>query len=880
VNDLVPKSLHAEMERRKLDAAKTGHAWTPWEYQQRGLRLMLENAQCGLLADPGTGKTSVTLAAIKLLLQKRLTKRVLIVAPLRPVYEVWPQEISDWTDFSDLGIAILHDAGKERVLRQLQPEHQIALINPEGFPWLAGSAKHMKALGADMLVIDECFAAGTLVNTPNGFVPIESLHTGDYILNEMGRCIINRCTSRPPRGGLVEVKFSGLAKTIRCTEDHPFFTELGWLPAKCLAGRRTLCLDTLRNLRQEDKTINQVVGQGWRKDLLAVLRAEMGAYKESKFERANEQKSACASEETMEDQGSKCARTSGKTTHDCSEGALATCYGKMCSLWWQVRSTYKSIVNGSFTHLFKDLWFDACLADGRRYTQSARFCNLHKDVYWCTSVEQRDAVAAGLQRQSIKMGKGQWPCLEGARWEWERTFARGDSGFRVSAKEVYLQLRDRVGQPAAWLSYKLQSRFWRPEEKDSTRSGWHQPYSTKNSGRKEGGEVEGTWVESVSYLEPGSISLVYNLEVESCPHFEVEGCAIVHNSSRWKNSQAVRFKALRKVIASFKRRYILTGSPRPRSYMDLFGQIYILDRGATLGCYVSHYRNQFFFPTGFQMREWELLPGADKQIDKLVAPMVLRVDAEDYLKMPGKPDRMHRVVLPEKARKEYDAIESTSMSTLFNAPMVSAGAARSKLCQLANGAVYLDAMASQDVRFPSTIKRPVKTLHTVKAEALADLVEELQGEPILVSIGYHHDVAAIRAVLGAATPCLNSEVTRVKSAAIIEAWNKGLLPVLLGHPASMGHGLNLQKCNCRHVAYYDVPDDYDLYDQFFRRVWRQGNKATFVFRHHFVAADTVDVAKMANLKRKGTGQNAFLQAMKEYAEARYGKNFAGLKRSR
>jgi hypothetical protein len=506
MNDLVPKSLHAEMERRKLDAVKTKHAWTPWEYQQRGLRLMLENAQCGLLADPGTGKTSVTLAAVKLLLQKRLAKRVLIVAPLRPVYEVWPQEMSDWTDFHGLGVAILHDAGKERALRQLQPEHHIALINPEGFPWLAASAKHMKMLGADMLVIDE--------------------------------------------------------------------------------------------------------------------------------------------------------------------------------------------------------------------------------------------------------------------------------------------------------------------------------------------------------------------------------------SSRWKNSQAVRFKALRKVIASFKRRYILTGSPRPRSYMDLFGQIYILDRGATLGCYVSHYRNQFFFPTGFQMREWELLPGADKQIDKLVAPMVLRVDAEDYLKMPGKPDRMHRVVLPEKARKEYDAIESTSMSTLFNAPMVSAGAARSKLCQLANGAVYLDAIVGRDMRFPSTVKRPVKTLHTAKAEALADLVEELQGEPILVSIGYHHDVAAIRAVLGAATPCLNSEVTRAKSAAIIEAWNKGLLPVLLGHPASMGHGLNLQKCNCRHVAYYDIPDDYDLYDQFFRRVWRQGNKATFVFRHHFVASDTVDVAKMANLRRKGTGQNAFLQAMKEYAEQKYGKNFAGLKRPR
>jgi len=212
------------------------------------------------------------------------------------------------------------------------------------------------------------------------------------------------------------------------------------------------------------------------------------------------------------------------------------------------------------------------------------------------------------------------------------------------------------------------------------------------------------------------------------------------------------------------------------------------------------------------------------------------------------------------------------MSSLFNAPMVSAGAARSKLCQLANGAVYLDA-GPEDERWPSR-SRPVKTLHTAKVDALVDLYEELQGEPLLVSIGYHHDVAAIRAALGKSIPCLNSEVTRGRGSAIIEAWNKGELPLLLGHPASMGHGLNLQKCGCRHVAYFDIPDDYDLFDQFFRRVWRQGNKADFVFKHYFIASNTVDDAKMRNLERKGTGQKDFLDAMRAYAEKKYGRRFA------
>jgi SNF2 family DNA or RNA helicase len=155
-------------------------------------------------------------------------------------------------------------------------------------------------------------------------------------------------------------------------------------------------------------------------------------------------------------------------------------------------------------------------------------------------------------------------------------------------------------------------------------------------------------------------------------------------------------------------------------------------------------------------------------------------------------------------------------------------------------------------------------------EALVDLYEELQGEPLLVSIGYRHDTAAIRRALGAKIPCLDGETPRSQFASTVEDWNRGRIPILLGHPASMGHALNMQKCNCRHVAFFDIPDDYDLYDQLFRRVWRQGNEAPFCMKHHFVASNTVDAAKMINLSRKGRGQRDFLDAMREYAEARYG----------
>ena len=341
----------------------------------------------------------------------------------------------------------------------------------------------------------------------------------------------------------------------------------------------------------------------------------------------------------------------------------------------------------------------------------------------------------------------------------------------------------------------------------------------------------------------------------------------MHNSSKWKDSTTVRFRALRKHLYLFKRRHILTGSPRPNNYLDLFGQIYLLDRGAALGAYVTHYKNRFFFPTGFEMREWELVPGMDKEINKLVAPMVLRLDAANHLKLPNTPpDRIHRVELPDKARKEYDTVEKKMMSELFGEPLVSPGAKRSKCSQMANGAVYTTPV-DPDERWQQAM-RPYEVVHTAKVEALVDLFEELQGEPLLLGIGYRHDVEAIRKALGKGVPCINGATSRGQAAEYIDLWNKGKLPLLLGHPASIGHGLNLQKCNGRHVGFFDIPDSYDLMDQFWRRVWRQGNNASFVLRHFFAARRTVDDAKLANLRAHGTGQKAFLDAMREYAQSR------------
>ena len=209
------------------------------------------------------------------------------------------------------------------------------------------------------------------------------------------------------------------------------------------------------------------------------------------------------------------------------------------------------------------------------------------------------------------------------------------------------------------------------------------------------------------------------------------------------------------------------------------------------------------------------------------------------------------------------------MSALFTQPLVSSASARAKCAQIANGAVYVDARVGDDLAYRA--ERQFKVLHTAKVEAVVDLYDELQGEPMLLCIGFHHDVVAVRRALGADVPCINGLTTGRQASEYIDLWNGGKLPLLMVHPASAGHALNLQKFNARHVCYFYIPDDYDHFDQSFRRVWRQGNKASFVMRHCIIARATVDEPKMRNLKRKGTEQRQFLDAMREYCQRKYGR---------
>lgn len=336
---------------------------------------------------------------------------------------------------------------------------------------------------------------------------------------------------------------------------------------------------------------------------------------------------------------------------------------------------------------------------------------------------------------------------------------------------------------------------------------------------------------------------------------------IIDELSKFKDSGTARFKALKQVLHTFGRRWGLTGSPSPNGLLDLFGQMYVLDQGRSLGQFVTHYRSKFFTPS-WDGYSWDLNPGAEQAIYKRIKPLALTMSAADYLEMPKLIENDVRVTLPAEARRVYDELESELYSEIQGKTVVAvnAASASTKCRQVANGAVYVDPDVLKLVRKPKSDRKWVE-LHDAKLDAVESIVEELQGEPVLIAYDFEHDLVRLKERFGKNTPHIGGGVTPKKSAEIEKAWNAGEVPILIGHPASVAHGLNLQGAG-RHVIWHSLTWNFELYDQFIRRVYRQGQKSKRVFVHHILADETIDVDILAALKSKDHGQRALFDALK------------------
>lgn len=325
---------------------------------------------------------------------------------------------------------------------------------------------------------------------------------------------------------------------------------------------------------------------------------------------------------------------------------------------------------------------------------------------------------------------------------------------------------------------------------------------------------------------------------------------VIDELSSFKSHQSQRFKSLRMTRPFMKRVVGLTGTPAPNSLIDLWPQMYLIDRGERLGKTITQYRARYFRPgksNGYVVYSYDILAGASDMIQEKISDICISMKASDYLDMPERTDNFITVTMSDELKKEYNKFKNDNIikliddngTTEINA--VNAASLVNKLLQFANGSVY-----DED--------KNVHKIHTLKLEALKEIIENSNGQPILVAWTYQFDRDAILKAFSAYKP------RQLKTADDINDWNAGNIQLMLAHPASAGHGLNLQAGGSI-IVWYGLTWSLELYQQFNARLYRQG-QTKHVTIHHIVTSGTYDEEVINAINRKDKNQNRLLDSIK------------------
>jgi SNF2 family DNA or RNA helicase len=322
---------------------------------------------------------------------------------------------------------------------------------------------------------------------------------------------------------------------------------------------------------------------------------------------------------------------------------------------------------------------------------------------------------------------------------------------------------------------------------------------------------------------------------------------VIDELSSFKSYGAKRFKSLLKVRPSVKRIVGLTGTPSSNGLMDLWAEFRILDLGQRLGRYISHYRNTYFKPDKRNAQiifSYKPLPGAEEEIYKQISDITISMKSTDYLKMPEYVSNEVFVTLSDKEWKVYSDFKEDMVANLGDEEIdaVNAAVLSGKLLQMANGAVY-------------DSENKAHVIHDKKLDALEDLIEGANGKPVLVAYWYKHDLERIKE---------RFPVRQIQSSKDIEDWNDGKIPIAVIHPASAGHGLNLQSGGST-LIWFGLTWSLELYQQTNARLYRQGQKDTVIV-HHIITKNTIDEDVLLALTKKEKTQDALIDAVKANLE--------------
>lgn len=324
---------------------------------------------------------------------------------------------------------------------------------------------------------------------------------------------------------------------------------------------------------------------------------------------------------------------------------------------------------------------------------------------------------------------------------------------------------------------------------------------------------------------------------------------VVDELSSFKSHQAKRFRALMKVRPRVKRIVGLTGTPSSNGLMDLWAEFRLLDMGQRLGRFIGRYRTDYFVPdkrNGQVIFSYKPLPDAERRIYAKIADITISMKSADHLKMPELLSSEYPVRLSDDERRRYEELKRDLVLILQDGEVTAANAAAlsGKLCQMANGAVYGD-------------DGEIFHIHDRKLDALEDIIEAANGKPVLVAYWFRHDIERIARRLRKR----HIPFSRLDTADSIRRWNGGEIPVALIHPASAGHGLNLQSGGST-LIWFGLTWSLELYQQTVARLWRQGQTAETVVVRHIITKGTIDERILKALSEKDSTQSALIEAVK------------------
>lgn len=360
--------------------------------------------------------------------------------------------------------------------------------------------------------------------------------------------------------------------------------------------------------------------------------------------------------------------------------------------------------------------------------------------------------------------------------------------------------------------------------------------------------VVGTEKERISALNENADIYIINREnvdwlvKKSGYKFDFD-MVVIDELSSFKNHQSKRFKSLMKIRPKVKRIVGLTGTPSSNGLMDLFAEFKVLDLGERLGYFIGQYRNTYFKPdktNGAIVYSYKPLPNAEDSIYEKISDITVSMKASEYLKMPELVISNYKVKMSDNEKKQYDEMKKNLICEIKDGEITvsNAGSLSNKLSQFANGAVYDD-------------EQNIVEIHSRKLDALEDIIESMNGKPLLVAYWYKHDLQRIKK---------RFDVREIKTGKDIADWNKGKIPVALIHPASAGHGLNLQQGGST-LVWFGLTWSLELYQQTNGRLYRQGQKNTVVIQH-IVTKGSIDEQILKALERKNKTQEDLIEAVK------------------